>query len=477
MLKFFFGSGFAGKAGEALSELMSSGIGRGRVMEAMPALILCLTVLAVPAVVSAADYSLTDLYSLALERGETIKIAEEDITISERDKDRALSVLLPRASAFGYHTRYSRDVTQNGIILQPDYTNEWGLSIAKTFSMSGSDVTALSMARQGIEKSRFDLSETEGEYLFAVANEYYTVLRALRETEIASANVARLTKQRDAARKRLEVGEVTRTVLLRAEAELAGAQSERIKADNALIIAKAQLAKTVGITGEYSLTEPPGGDEQPGTIGDAEMALLTGDCALPVLDCLKQRALSERAEIRSLAIERDLAGQQVKIEQGAYWPDITIQGVYVRQENDPASSFGINESSYGAVKLDFPFFEGGLTRADVAQARARFRQAEYRLQDRRRTVAVEVENAYLLMISQESVLKQVKAELGYASDNYNLVSKQFQHGLADSLDMIDANTLLVTTERAFRNSEYEYLLAFLQLKRVTGTLLKEVRGD
>ena len=43
-------------------------------------------------------------------------------------------------------------------------------------------------------------------------------------------NVGRLTKHRDAASVRLKVGEVTKTALLRAEAELSGAQSEEIKA-------------------------------------------------------------------------------------------------------------------------------------------------------------------------------------------------------------------------------------------------------
>jgi outer membrane protein len=426
----------------------------------------------------AAEYSLGDLYRLALEKSETIKIAEEDLYISERDKDRALSVLLPKLSAFGYHTRYTKDVMQGGALIQPDYTNEWGLRLDRTFSLSGSDFTAFSVAKEGIEKSRFDLSSIQEGYLFTVATQYYTVLRARRETEIARANVERLTKQRDAARKRLEVGEVTKTALLRAEAELAGAQSELIKADNALIIAKTRLAKTAGITGEYAVTEPLLGRE--GLIqesGEIDLSFLAGDCALPILECLKQKALSERAEIRSLSIERDVAEEGVKIARGSYWPDITLEGVYMRQENEPPSSFGIKERTYGAVKLDFPFFEGGLTKAEVGQARARLRQAEYSLLDQKRTIGVEVENAYLVTVSQGSVLKQLKAELGYAVDNYNLVSKQFQYGLADSLDVIDANTLLVTTEREFRNSEYQYQLTLLQLKRATGTLLKEVRGD
>ena len=55
------------------------------------------------------------------------------------------------------------------------------------------------------------------------------MLRAKKAFEITSPNVERLTKYRDAAAIRLKVGEVTKTTLLRAEAELSGAQSEEDK--------------------------------------------------------------------------------------------------------------------------------------------------------------------------------------------------------------------------------------------------------
>jgi outer membrane protein TolC len=39
---------------------------------------------------------------------------------------------------------------------------------------------------------------------------------------------------------------------------------------------------------------------------------------------------------------------------------------------------------------------------------------------------------------------------------------------------MDANTRLVTSERELLNAQYVYVLELLQLKRVTGTLLKSV---
>jgi outer membrane protein TolC len=54
-------------------------------------------------------YSLDDLYQIALKRSEKIKISEENLYITERTKEKALSVLVPRFSAFGNYRRYSEE--------------------------------------------------------------------------------------------------------------------------------------------------------------------------------------------------------------------------------------------------------------------------------------------------------------------------------------------------------------------------------
>jgi outer membrane protein len=438
----------------------------------------------IPHGLSAEEYSLDELFKLALERNETIKIAEEDLYISKREKDRAMAALFPELSAYGNHTRYSEEKTRNAFILQPEYTNEWGLRLDQSLSLSGREITAFGIAKEGINKSRFDLDAVKEEYLLGVASAYYDVLKAKKAKEIAGANVERLTKHRDAAKIRLRVGEVTKTVLLRAEAELAGAQSDLIKAENGLRLSRTVLARTAGISEDYELKEsqPAIGPDSAGATplaGDCQPAAEPWEQAAPkyrlsVSGCLKERALSERAEIRASTLQKEIAEDKVKYARGSYWPTLSIEGVYARQENEPSSSFGLKERIYGGLKLDFPFFEGGLTRAEVREAKAELRQAELSLADLKNSISVEVENSYLNLITEYSVLTKLQAETEYAMDNFNAVSKQFQYGLANSVDVMDANTLLVTAERELANARYDYRLAILQLKRAVGTLLKTV---
>jgi outer membrane protein len=436
--------------------------------------ILWLILFIIPHTIHAEEYSLNDLFRLVLERSETIKIAEKDVYISKREKDKAKAALLPTLSAFGKYTRYSKEKSRDTFLLQPEYTNEWGFRLDQSMSLSGREFTAFNIAKEEIRKSRFDLEAVKEETLLEVASSFYEVFKSKKALEIAMANVERLTKHRDATITKLKVGEVTKTVLLRAEAELADAQSELIKAENALKLAKSILAKKVGISGDYELKEPPSTLSPETQEQEILIKSLIGDCQMSTLECLKKVALSERAEIKTLSVQKKIAKDEIKYAKGAYWPDLSIEGVYFRQENEPSSTFGLREKVYGALTLNFPFFEGGLKKAEVSEARARLKQAEYSLLDTKNAIKIEVERSYLDLLTESAVLSKLKAKVKYALDNYKAVSKQFQYGLADSLDVIDANTLLLTAERELANAEYDYQLALLKLRRATGTFLKAV---
>lgn len=405
----------------------------------------------------AMEYSLEDLYRIALERSERVKVSEEDLYIAERDKDKAVSALLPRMSVFTSYTMFSEDKkSTTGFVIQPDYTTSWGLRLDQSFSVSGREITALNISRENIEKSRFDLQAVKEAYLYNVASAYYDVLLAKKAVEIARSNFDRLTKHRDAAAIRLKVGEVTKTDLLRAEAELSRARAELVKSENNLRLTKAILARITGISGDYDIKEATGNEED----------------TVDTLYSLKQTAFAERAEIKSSEVRKRIAEDQLKYAMGAYWPTISIEGVYSRKEEYPVSAFFNKESLYGGFRLNFLFFEGGLRKAEVSEAEARKRQSELIYDDLKKTIGIEVENAYLDFQTQKGILKSLRDQVAYATDNYNSVSRQYQFGLANSIDVIDANTLLITAEKQLADAAYNYQLALIRLQRVTGQMLK-----
>jgi len=427
--------------------------------------LVCILLFFFVPVCPAAEYTLDGLYKLALERSEKIKISDEDLYIAERTKDKAMSLLMPKLSAVGGYTKYKNSYMSGGSYSQPDDATSWGARLDQSMSLSGREITAFKISKDGIRKSSYDLFAVKEGYMLSVTSAYYDLLRAKKIVEISKANVERLTKHRNAAATRLKIGEVTKTALLRAEAELSGAQSELIRTDNNLKLTKAVLARVVGIEEDYDVKESP----QPNEYG-----ALIEDCQQMTVDCLKEKANAERAELKSFNIQKKMAEDQVKFTRGAHWPTLAIEGVYSKRQENPETGNLIRDNLFAGVKLIFPFFEGGLINAEVKEAIAKKRQAEFALGDLKKSINVDVENAYLDYITQKGVLKSLEDQLAFAKDNYNAISKQFEFGLANSIDVMDANTLLVTAERQLADAAYNYQLSILKLKRSIGTLLKAV---
>lgn len=419
------------------------------------------------------QYSLSDLYRIALERSERVKMSEEEVLLAETQKNKARSVLLPTVSAFSNYTKYNQSQKFGDLVIQPDWSASWGARIDKSFSLSGRELTAYRSSKDNIERSKYELSATREGYIYQVASAFYDVLRAGRAVEIAEDSVLRLTKHRDEASVRLKQGEVTKTALLRAEAELSGARSELRKTQNNQKLAKAVLSRTVGLTGDLEIKETVPQNHGP------DLEVIGGEFVnqATALERLKSHALSQRAEVKALELEEKISRDRVKYAQGAYWPGISIEGGYIGRDDGPSAPFSSKETIYGGISLSMAIFEGGLRKADISESKARERQAKLAVDDFKKTISIEVENAYLDLMTEQEIIQSLEAQLAFAKDNYNAVSRQFEFGLATSIEVMDANTLLLTAERQLADAGYLRDLSLLRVERATGTLLDIAMGS
>lgn len=422
----------------------------------------------------AAEYSLEDLYKIALKTSERIKISAEDVVIAEKTKDKAMSLLMPRLSAIGGYARYNDSkIADSGSYIQPLDRTGFEIRLDQSASLGGREITAFRITKEGIQKSKHDLYSVKEGYMLNVTGAYYDALRTDKLAQIAQANVDRVKKYRDAAATRLKVGEITKTVLLRAEAELSGAQSELIRTDNNYKLAKTILARIVGIDGDYQLKE---GHQPLDVVGGQLDAFVVEGCQSMNVECLKDKAVSERADLKALEVQKRIAEDQVTFTKGSYWPTLAVEGAYVKKDETRETGGLVKDSVYGGLRLSFPFFEGGLRIAEVQEAEAKKRQTDYAYSDLKKTIDVEVETAFLDHMTQKGLLKSLTDQYLFAKENYNSVSKQFDFGLASSLDVLDANTALLDAERQLANVIYLYQFSTLRLKRATGVLLSTIEN-
>lgn len=402
---------------------------------------------------TASRLTLKELCRKANENAESIKISTEDVVISEQEKQRALSVLIPRATSYGSLSEYKNDSSSN-----PDsYT--MGIKLTQSFTLNGKELIAYDVAKKGIEQSGFTLERVRADYLLQVAQAYFQTLSAKSLVEIADADVQRLTTYRDSVKEKLAVGSVTKTDLYRAEAELSRSITDRVTASSSVTQRKAQIVRLAGIDRNF-------------TVSDENVKIVENFD--PDLEQIQVQALENRYEVKEAEKTLEIATRTIEFEKGDFWPELSLEAGYRETDVSFSGVDSDDEAAYISAELTFTLYDGGLRRAEVIQAKAKESQAKQALAAAKNDIVLEAEVAFSEYETAKTSLINLQDELKSAQENYNAVQMQFKYGMADSIDVMDANTLLVQAERRISDAEYTLHLAILQILYTQGDLLSHI---
>ncbi len=405
--------------------------------------------------------TLQEAYKLALNNHEAVKIAEEGLYQFEQTKKKAVANILPTVTADAGYTKYSTDKKSSFTVLQPDHSYNYSIKVGVPLYRGGREWSALRQAKYMLEAGEKGLSIVQENIIMGVANAYYSALKIAREIEIKEADLKRAEERKRVSSARFEVGEVTKTAVLRAEADLAGIQAElsRIKRDQ--FVAQDKLARLAGITPDFKLIEPP------------QKGLPAED-----VDKLIRVAFDKRDDLLKSRAEEELAREEIAYTKGSFMPSLRLDGVYSFRDQDPGAPAFINkESIFAAVTLSYPLYEGGLRMAELRESESKFRESEFKRLNIRKDIENEVRESYYNLEAINSSIEFYKKQVSFAEENYNTVFKQYTYGLATNVDVIDANSVLVTAQQSLANSSFDLQLAIIALKSNTGVLLNEVKSE
>jgi outer membrane protein len=406
----------------------------------------------------ASGLTLQEAYRLALENYETVKIARESIIQAEMEKRKALSGLLPTIKSELDYTRRPEAVlnSSGNAVIRPQGDERFQLTLDQPLYTGGQATSAFKIAGLGIQGSREALGSTKEDLLFQVASIFYNTLKAKKNAQIDEDDVKRLEEHRRDAEARYRVGEVTKDVLLRAEAELSAAKASLIRADNDLKVAKDQLTLLTKLKGGFDADEPTAPVVPPQS--DQEQL----DTAYKLRHDLIKKRLDEQ-----------IALENVRFTRGSFFPFLSFEAQYIQDDQSPASPFStVNHDKLAMLKLTLPLFEGGFRIADLREAQSKARQAELDHVLLREQIRLDIHQSNFNLQALNSVLENLRDQLAFSEENYALVSKRFQFGLATNIDVLDANNTLLDAERQLANSSYDRDLAVLSLQKGMGVFLQ-----
>ena len=163
------------------------------------------------------------------------------------------------------------------------------------------------------------------------------------------------------------------------------------------------------------------------------------------------------------------ANAQIGVARAAYFPTITLSGSAGYQSTSVENLF----SGPGLVwsvgaSLAQTLFDAGLRKAVTEQARAKYRGTVANYRQTVRTAFQEVEDnlSTLRILSQE--LQQQNAAVESSQRYLTLANARYQAGLDIYLDVIAAQTALLSNQRTALNLRMEQMTASVQLIKALG---------
>lgn len=402
--------------------------------------------------------TLEEAYASALATHESVQIAGENVVQAESRVDQAYTYLYPRITAYGSYTRYNDVLPPDGLfVFQPLNQTQASVVLTQPLYTGGRTLAALRLTKTQHESSRSELSSSRQTIMMNVAEAYYAVLRAQKTVAVSKEAVGRMLRhrqvtEREAATRR---SKANTSALLRANSLVDQTRINLTLAENTLSVARKRLSLLTQLPDDAELVEPD-------------------PLQLPSepLGTLQARALQSRDDYASARLTEKIAKENVTIVKGAHYPQIYAEGGVRYQDSSPETLMDAT-TYYGGVRIMVPIFEGGLMKAEVAEARSRQRQSELNAVLLQRTIRNEVTEAYLNCQTVNAVYETARAQFDSATRNFDAVEGLFAEGLTPSLSVIDAQQALTLVERELVGATYEQQLALVRLQKSMGLLGKQ----
>lgn len=312
------------------------------------------------------------------------------------------------------------------------------------------------LARAGVEGARHGLRATEQDVLLAAVDAYVSVLRDQEILRLRIEYVDALETQVAGTRRRLEVGEVSRTDVAQARTRLAGARGALARAEADLANSRARYELIVG--------DPPDAlqpVEAPPAPGSLDRAIAEAELRHP--------------EVLRASADRRAARAQVEIERSALRPQINLVGRYDHAE-DTSIEDDRSEGASAVAQLSVPLYEGGFARSRLRQGEINVGRANARIESQRRQVTANVVSAWNNLVAGRQIVVTAEEQVAAASEAVTGAERERGLGLRTTLDVLDAEEERRDAQVILIRAQAEADFAAYALLAATGALTVNTIG-
>ncbi len=318
----------------------------------------------------------------------------------------------------------------------------------------GATVANTRRAERLVRVERARLVSVEQDVLLRAATAYTGLLNDLAVLELAVQNESRLKRQLRATRDRFEVGEVTRTDVAQAQARVAGADSERVRAAGAIDASRATFRNVIDLEPE-SLIPPAPLENLPSSEEEAQQ-------------------LAESMNPNILAAQFNLAAakEDVNVAESALHPRLSANGE-LNYTDEPSLSLDWQSSASIGATLSVPLYQGGGEYAQVRQTKQTVLQRQSDLDAVYRAVREEVTASWQALVTARSSILSITEQVRAAEIALDGSRQEALVGQRTTLDVLDQENDLFQAEVDLVGAQRDEIVASYRLKAAIGSLTAE----
>jgi len=344
--------------------------------------------------------------------------------------------------------------------------NEFGGTFNdKSLSLTLSQTLYNRSDKKLIEQAKLGNLQAEAEYaavgqtlILRVATAYFDVLRSKADLQFSQSELEAISRQKDQAERRFDVGLVPITDVRSAQAQFDLATAQEIASDNLLSTAREALVRISGIdtndlaelADDLPLTPPEPAD----------------------IDQWVSLAKEQNLDLVIARLASESSAKQVDIERSNNRPTLDLVGTAARTNTSQA---GRRNSTRGelSLQLRLPILTGGRVKALVAQARAQSKSAAEILTAQERATTQQTRDGYRGVQASISRVKALRQALISTQKSAEATDAGFRAGTRTSVEVLQALRDTYRARSDYAGARYDYIINSLNLKAASGTLNEE----
>lgn len=417
------------------------------------ALLLALALQQSPAPAAAPIVSLDDAVRLARENAPALRAARAGADAASARSQQSLSTLLPQLSASAGLERSTGNFA--GGVAWDDA--RWSNSLSYSASATQTIVDLPAFARYAA--SRASARAEEGSSRAAELDAVLAVRTAFFQARATKALVgvahASLENQEAHFRKVeafVQQGMRPPIDLAQARTDRANAKARQVSAENDFATARVRLNQAMGVAG--SIDYDVAGDPFPAVEGEGR----------PV-DAQLAEALAAVPDVAAMDARVVAAERTLQAAQGGWFPKVGLSAG--ASDGGPVGSDLTWNAWFGGT-LSWSLFQGGLTRAQVAEARANLEAQRAQRDLLVQQVRTDVDSARLGVRAAQALLEANAEAVDAAREQQRLAEARYAAGAGSSLELSDAILARTTAEAQLVQAEYQLAQARASLLRALG---------